>query len=119
MTPADLLSILAADLDTSVSALRGRSRKRHIVQARQAACWALKAAFPTLSQQSIGEYLGGLDHATVKHAIARVAERLETDAQLRAVLHGLVGYAPQRARRPTAIPRAALYWWGIPTPPAA
>ena len=82
MTAEQLISDLARALGVTVAQLRSRSRKRHIAQSRQAACWALHTAFPKMSQQSIGDLLGGRDHTTVKYAIDRVTIRLAEDTAL-------------------------------------
>lgn len=53
-----------------------------LVVARQAAMWALRqikrpSGEPQLSLYQIGKRLGGRHHTTVRHGIARHAERLE------------------------------------------
>jgi chromosomal replication initiation ATPase DnaA len=113
MTPRALLIAIALAFGVDVSDLTGRSRRRHIAHARQAACWALHAAFPKLSQEAIGGLLGGLDHATVKYAIDTVTARLAEDAELLEVLRAVIPAAfgappPTHAR--TAIPRAMYFW---------
>ena len=50
--------------------LIGRSRKRPLVEARQAAMWAIRQRYPSLSLETIGTLLGGRHYNTVMHALA-------------------------------------------------
>lgn len=52
--------------------LVGRSRKRPIVAARQAAMWAIRQRYPSLSLEVIGSALGGRHYSTVMHGLAAV-----------------------------------------------
>lgn len=56
-------------------ALIGQSRKRPIVEARQAAMWAIRCRYPSLSLESIGMALGGRHSTTVGHALVTVEAR--------------------------------------------
>lgn len=106
MTPEQFLADVASALGVTLAQLRSGVRTRHIAQARHAACWALRQAFPLLSQQSIGSLLGGLDHSTVKYAIDKTTLRLTADPRLFVQLHRLL---PQPPRRST-VPRAMSFW---------
>src|SRR6266508_6152435 len=57
--------------------LIGRSRKRPIVEARQAAMWAMRQRYPSLSLETIGTALGGRHYSTVMHALVAVEERAQ------------------------------------------
>lgn len=52
-----------------------RSRKQHIVRARQIAMERVRTERPELSLPQIGKFFGGWDHATVLHAIKAVRAR--------------------------------------------
>ena len=70
--------------------LVGRSRKRHIVEARQAAMWAIRQRYPSLSLESIGTALGGRHYTTVMHALEAVEERARRNAAYRIQLQQLI-----------------------------
>ena len=66
--------------------LIGRSRKRPIVEARQAAMWAIRQRYPSLSLEMIGTAVGGRHYSTVMHALAMVEERAQRRAEYRVQL---------------------------------
>ncbi|GLB51195.1 chromosomal replication initiator protein DnaA [Neptunitalea chrysea] len=65
-----------------VSTLQSKTRKRHIVQARQLAMFFAKK-YTKASLASIGSQIGKRDHATVLHACKTVDNLAETDKQFR------------------------------------
>ena len=65
-----------------VDQLRAKSRKKDIVQARQAAMY-LSKQLTNHSLVTIGLHFGGRDHTTVIHALECVAERLKNDTAYR------------------------------------
>ncbi len=99
---AQLFGLTRADLI-------GTSRRRHVVEARQAAAWVLRHAYPALSLEAIGEVLGGRDHTTIIYSIARVEERMRTDPALAADLRALTQAPPPASRRRQ--PAGAMRWW--------
>ena len=66
------------DIDT----LQSKTRKRHIVQARQLAMFFAKK-FTKASLASIGSQIGKRDHATVLHACKTVGNLSTTDKQFK------------------------------------
>ncbi|WP_340063424.1 chromosomal replication initiator protein DnaA [Ascidiimonas aurantiaca] len=72
------------DLDT----LQSKTRKRHIVQARQLAMFFAKK-YTKASLASIGSQIGKRDHATVLHACKTVDNLAETDKQFRKYIDDL------------------------------
>lgn len=66
------------DVDT----LKSKTRKRHVVQARQLAMFFAKK-FTKSSLANIGSQIGDRDHATVLHACKTVDNLVETDKQFR------------------------------------
>ena len=72
------------DVDT----LQSKTRKRHIVQARQLAMFFAKK-FTKASLASIGSQIGKRDHATVLHACKTVDNLATTDKQFRKYVEDL------------------------------
>ena len=66
------------DLDT----LQSKTRKRHVVQARQLAMFFAKK-FTKSSLANIGSQIGDRDHATVLHACKTVDNLVSTDKQFK------------------------------------
>ena len=65
-----------------VSTLQSKTRKRHIVQARQLAMFFAKK-FTKASLASIGSQIGKRDHATVLHACKTVNNLADTDKRFK------------------------------------
>ena len=70
--------------------LMGRSRKRPIVAARQAAMWAIRQRYPSLSLETIGTALGGRHYSTVMHGLAAVEQRAQGNSAYREQLQQLI-----------------------------
>jgi chromosomal replication initiator protein len=75
---AELLQTTCRVFGVTQGELLGPSRERRIAYARFALAWALRKHDPRRSFEAIGVTLGGRDHATILHAIAR-AEALARD----------------------------------------
>ncbi|MEN1783898.1 MAG: chromosomal replication initiator protein DnaA [Bacteroidota bacterium] len=79
----DYIQKIVSDyFDMDVDTLQSKTRKRHIVQARQLAMFFAKK-FTKASLASIGSQIGKRDHATVLHACKTVENLAETDKQFR------------------------------------
>lgn len=74
--------------EMDVDTLQSKTRKRHIVQARQLAMFFAKK-FTKASLASIGSQIGKRDHATVLHACRTVGNLAETDKQFRKYIEDL------------------------------
>ena len=74
--------------EMDVETLQSKTRKRHIVQARQLAMFFAKK-FTKASLASIGSQIGKRDHATVLHACKTVDNLAETDKQFRKYIDDL------------------------------
>ena len=59
--------------------LLSKSRKRQIVQARQIAMFLSRNLISNCSLATIGQEIGGKDHATVLHACTTVSDLMATD----------------------------------------
>jgi len=75
--------------------LIGRSRKRPIVEARQAAMWAIRQRYPSLSLETIGTLLGGRHYSTVMHALAAVEQRAQRRVEYRVQLQHVLDRLPR------------------------
>jgi chromosomal replication initiator protein len=62
--------------------LRGKARDREVVVPRQVAMYLMREETEA-SLLEIGRELGGRDHSTVLHGVAKIHSDVETDAQLR------------------------------------
>ena len=80
-TDQELLTEIAGMLGFGVDALRGKSRQRPLVMARQEAMYVFRE-LTDLSYPAIARLFGGRDHTTVIHAVDKItrlmAERNET-----------------------------------------
>ena len=75
-----ILSHAAEIFRCTADELVGRSRKRAIVEARQATMWAIRQRYPSLSLETIGTAVGGRHYTTVMHALAVVEARARSNA---------------------------------------
>ena len=71
-----------------IHTLQSKTRKRHIVQARQLAMFFAKK-YTKASLASIGSQIGKRDHATVLHACKTVNNLIDTDKQFRAFVNDI------------------------------
>jgi chromosomal replication initiator protein len=85
--------------------LVGRSRKRQIVEARQAAMWAIHQRYPSLSLEMIGTALGGRHYTTVMHALTAVEERARRSAAYRIQLQQLTARLAASSKFPRSLNR--------------
>jgi chromosomal replication initiator protein len=74
--------VVSKYFDIDIATLQSKTRKRHIVQARQLAMYFSKR-MTKASLASIGAQIGKRDHATVLHACKTVDNLSETDRQFR------------------------------------
>ena len=80
--------IVSEYFQLSIEELQSKTRKRHVVQARQLAMFFAKK-YTKLSFANIGKSIGKRDHATVLHACKTVDNLNETDKQFRKFLSDL------------------------------
>ncbi len=80
--------VVSSYFDLDVETLQSKTRKRHIVQARQLAMFFAKR-MTKASLASIGSQIGKRDHATVLHACKTVDNLTETDKQFRKYVEDL------------------------------
>lgn len=82
LTPGDVLRAVTMYFNVSLKELMGRSRTREIVNPRQIAMYLMREE-TSASLVDIGHQLGGRDHTTVMHGIAKIEREFEIDATLR------------------------------------
>ena len=82
-----IVSAVAGQLNISIRAMRGSSRRRHVVRARGIAMFLIRHN-TSLSLQKIGSYFGKRDHSTVLHAIQQASLLLAQEPLLHRQLVG-------------------------------
>ncbi|MFK8022882.1 MAG: chromosomal replication initiator protein DnaA [Ilumatobacter sp.] len=80
-TPDELLDDIAAILKFDVEALKGRSRQRPLVTARQIAMYVFRE-LTDLSYPAIARIFGGRDHTTVIHANEKIQRLMKERKQV-------------------------------------
>jgi chromosomal replication initiator protein len=80
--PDRIVELVAHEWKTTTEALLGRDRSQRIAEPRQVAMYLMRKETDA-SLPQIGEVLGGRDHTTVMYAIDKIANQLETKAELR------------------------------------
>ncbi len=80
-TDEELLNEIALILGFSVEALRGKSRQRPLVTARQTAMYVFRE-LTDLSYPAIARLFGGRDHTTVIHAVDKIQRLMKERKQI-------------------------------------
>ena len=75
ITPAMILQATAEMFDFTVEDLKGKSRRRPLVTARQIAMYVFRE-LTDLSYPAIAREFGGRDHTTVIHAVEKIARQM-------------------------------------------
>jgi chromosomal replication initiator protein len=75
------IDFVCQELNITIADFKSKRRFRHLVEARQLACWLynnhwINYRFPRLSLEKMGERIGGKDHATVLHSIRTIATEI-------------------------------------------
>jgi chromosomal replication initiator protein len=82
LTIEQIQKLVCDHFDMPVELLKSKTRKRHIVQARQISMFFAKN-FTGTSLANIGRQFGGRDHSTVIHACQTVNDLMETDTKFK------------------------------------
>ena len=80
--PGKIIEQVALEWQITVDSLLGRDRSQKIAEPRQVAMYLMRKE-TNASLPQIGEVLGGRDHTTVMYAIQKIANQIETKAELR------------------------------------
>jgi len=78
----EIQKLVGDHFDVNVELLKAKTRKRHIVQARQI-CMYFSKNMTNSSLSRIGKYFGDRDHTTVIHACNTVQDLMDTDQKFR------------------------------------
>jgi len=81
LTPAAMLETTAAYFGFTVDALKGKSRQRPLVTARQIGMYVFRE-MTDLSYPAIAREFGGRDHTTVIHAVEKVQQLMKERQQI-------------------------------------
>lgn len=103
LEPADVIACICAAYAVSSEELRGRSRTRRVLEARQMAMYLCHhhCGASGASYSRIGRALGRR-HSAVKNGVARIAERVGSDERLRLRLEELSRLLKSRRWPPPA-----------------
>jgi chromosomal replication initiator protein len=80
--PGKIVELVAREWKITEDDLLGRDRSQKIAEPRQVAMYLMRKETDA-SLPQIGEVLGGRDHTTVMYAIEKIANQIETKADLR------------------------------------
>ena len=80
--PERIVELVAREWKTTSEAILGRDRSHKIAEPRQVAMYLMRKETDA-SLPQIGQVLGGRDHSTVMYAIDKIANQIETRADLR------------------------------------
>ncbi|MCO5248339.1 MAG: chromosomal replication initiator protein DnaA [Chitinophagales bacterium] len=75
-------NVVCEYFEVTVDKLKGKTRKRPIVQARQLSMFFAKQ-YTKHSLKSIGSYFGDRDHSTVIHSCQAVRDQIDTDSDFK------------------------------------
>jgi chromosomal replication initiator protein len=78
-----IMQIIADHFKTTLELLKGKTRKREVVEARQLAMYLAKKLIPAKSLMAIGDVFGGRDHATVIYSCKTIENLIDTDPAFR------------------------------------
>jgi chromosomal replication initiator protein len=82
VAPNQVVEIVARAFNLTSDRLTGRDRSQNVALPRQIAMYLIREVSDA-SLPQIGQALGGRDHTTVLYAIEKIADKVETDDQLR------------------------------------
>lgn len=88
VTVEDIQHVVCEYLDISEDQVRGKTRKREIVRARQIGMY-LSKKHTQHSLKTIGLHFGGRDHSTVIHAINVVEDKMESEEHYRKTVEAI------------------------------
>lgn len=80
-SPSDVIKAVATHFHLTQSALKGKSRVKHLVMARHLTMFVMKQEL-SMPLVEIGRWFSGRDHTSVIHAINKVNQELQENIQL-------------------------------------
>ena len=88
ITPDFIVKVVSEHLNISEDDIKSKKRSQDIATARQVVMYFCRK-YTVLSLQSIGNSVGGKDHATVMNGIKRVEEKLLVDSSFKLTLDAI------------------------------
>ena len=86
ITPDTILSTVSEHLNVSISDIQSTKRSKDIAIARQTVMYLCRQ-LTDKSLVSIGEVVGGKDHATEYNGIKRIEEKIQSDSQFEGMIN--------------------------------
>ncbi len=80
LTMQDILTRVVKEFGADADAVKGRGRRKELVQPRQVAMYLMRE-LTTHSFPEIGKFFSDRDHSTVMYAVQKVAETIEEDGE--------------------------------------
>lgn len=80
-SPSDVIKAVATHFHLTQSALKGKSRVKHLVTARHLTMYIMKQEL-SMPLVEIGRWFSGRDHTSVIHAVNKIENDLKTNVQL-------------------------------------
>ena len=81
----DIVNIVANELNVKPSEIKSKSRNRQIVSARRIVIYLARTLTPN-SMPALAQYFGMKDHTSVSHAMKKIKEQIEKDADFKLLL---------------------------------
>ena len=89
ITPDKILSTVSEHMNVTINDIQSTKRSKDIAIARQTVMYLCRN-MTDKSLQSIGETVGGKDHATVYNGIKRIEEKIKKDASFEASINAII-----------------------------
>ena len=89
ITPDKILSTVSEHMNVSINDIQSSKRSKDIATARQTVMYLCRN-LTDKSLQSIGETVGGKDHATVYNGIKRIEDKIKSDSQFEASINAII-----------------------------
>lgn len=79
LNPYEMIEIICKPLHLTLEDIRSKSRKRHLIEARDMCIYFLKKFFPTMGHTEIATLVGyGDDHTMINHSKQRFRDMMHT-----------------------------------------
>lgn len=88
LRPRQILNTVASYFNLKQSDLTSQTRLQNIAEARQILMYLLRHEL-RMQLEEIGRLLGGRDHTTIMHGVAKITHELSTNEQLRVDIAGI------------------------------
>ncbi|MRI57991.1 MAG: chromosomal replication initiator protein DnaA [Epsilonproteobacteria bacterium] len=82
ITLQDIVQVVASDLNVKPSEIKSKSRNRQIANARRMVIYLARTLTPN-SMPALAQFFGMKDHTSVSHAMKKVKELIEKDADFK------------------------------------